>query len=216
MINCNLFKDITETDLEKILNCFSAHKKSFDKDEYIFHSGNSINEIGIIIKGGVNIIKEDFWGNRAIISKIIENDIFGETFSLSSENKINVSVVAFEHTEVLFLNCNKIILNCDNNCKFHRQIIKNILKIICEKNIMLTKKIEHIMKKTTKEKILSFLSEEAIRNKNNKFSIKFNRQELADYLSVDRSALSNELSKLKKEGIIEFNKNKFIINKEVL
>ena len=206
-----LFNGISNDDLQKLLQCFSSYKKTFDKDSYIFHSGDKIHEIGLIVSGGVNIIKEDFWGNRAIIAKISENEIFGEAFAFSSEKILDVSVVAYEKTEVLFLDCEKILFSCNSGCSFHRTLTENIIRMISEKNIMLTRKMQHIMKKTTREKILSYLSEQASKNHSNVFKINLNRQEMADYLSVDRSALSNEFSKLKKEDVIDFNKNMFTL-----
>ena len=209
MIKNMLFKDISEEDLKKMLSCFSAYSKKFNREQYIFHTGDIIKEIGVVLCGGVNIIKEDFWGNRAIIAKMGEGDLFGEAFAFSKEKKLDVSVVASEKTEILFLDCHKILFSCDNGCGFHRILTENMIRMISEKNIMLTRKMEHIMKKTTRDKILSFLSEEAVKNGSSTFKIKLNRQEMADYLSVDRSALSNELSKLRKEGILDFNKNMF-------
>lgn len=206
-----LFKNIIPEDLEKMLACFSAYKKQFEKDEYIWRYGDTVNEIGVVSKGGVNIIKEDFWGNRAIIAKLTEGDVFGEAFAFSMEKRLDVSVVAYEKTEIQFLDCKKILFSCDNGCGFHRTLTENMIRMISEKNIMLTRKMEHIMKKTTREKILSYLSEIAVRNNSNTFTINLNRQEMADYLSVDRSALSNELSKLRKEGILDFNKNMFTL-----
>lgn len=204
-----LFQNILQEDLEKMLSCFSAYRKEYEKEQYIWHYGDIINEIGIILKGGVNIIKEDFWGNRAIIAKLTEGDVFGEAFAFSGKKEIDVSVVAYDNTEIQFLNCKKIFFSCNNGCGFHRTFTENMIKMISEKNIMLTRKMEHIMKKTTREKVLSYLSEIAMKNNSNTFTINLNRQEMADYLSVDRSALSNELSKLRKEGILDFNKNMF-------
>ncbi|OPZ86615.1 MAG: Nitrogen fixation regulation protein FixK [Firmicutes bacterium ADurb.Bin419] len=204
-----LFSDIDEKDLLTMLNCLSARKAVFTKDSYIFTAEGIVNDVGIVLSGSVNIIKEDFWGNRAILAKTQSGELFGEAFSFAGAKRLPVSVVAAEKTEVLFVDFKKITTTCSSSCNFHTQLISNILKILAQKNIMLTQKLEHIVKRTTREKLLSYLSEQAIKHASNNFTIPFNRQELADYLSVDRSAMSNELSKLRDEGILEFSKNNF-------
>ncbi|MGE4385630.1 MAG: Crp/Fnr family transcriptional regulator [Endomicrobiaceae bacterium] len=204
-----LFCNIDEKDIVSILSCLSAKEKIYNKEEYIWSEENKVSEAGIILAGSVNVIKEDYWGNRAIISKFSSGKMFGEAFSCSNLAKLPVSVVASEKTKILFINYKKIITICPNSCAFHSKLIDNMLKILADNNIMLIQKMEHIVKRTTREKILSFLSEQAKKANNNSFKINFNRQELADYLYVDRSAMSNEISKLRNEGILSFKKNHF-------
>ncbi|MFA7074027.1 MAG: Crp/Fnr family transcriptional regulator [Endomicrobiaceae bacterium] len=204
-----LFRNIDEKDIVSILSCLSAKEKIYNKEEYIWSEENKVSEAGIILAGSVNVIKEDYWGNRAIISKFSSGKMFGEAFSCSKLAKLPVSVVASEKTKILFINYKKIITVCPNSCAFHSKLIDNMLKILADNNIMLIQKMEHIVKRTTREKILSFLSEQAKKVNNNSFKINFNRQELADYLYVDRSAMSNEISKLRNEGILSFKKNHF-------
>jgi len=211
--NCPLFWGINKTDLSSLLSCLSARKAVFLKDEYIFSADTTTKSVGIVLSGSLNIIKEDYWGNRAIFAKIHPGEMFGEAFAFSNIQKLPVSVVTSEKSEVIFVDFQKITSICSKSCSFHAQLIQNILKIIAQKNIMLTQKLEHIVKRTTKEKLLSYLSEQATKFGTNSFSIPFNRQELADYLSVDRSAMSNELCKLRDEGIIKFSKNHFTLSK---
>jgi len=206
-----LFENIGEDEILYLLSCLTAKKNVYSKDNYILMAGNNITDIGIIISGSANIIKEDFWGNRAIISKISKGDMFGEALSCAGVSKSNVSVVACEKTEILFINYKKIIITCSKSCSFHNRLIENMIKILAEKDVMLTQKIEHLVKRTTREKLLSYLSSQAISHNSNSFEIPFNRQELADYLSVDRSAMSNELCKLRDEGVIEFRKSHFVL-----
>ena len=213
LITSPLFTGIDDIDLSSMLNCLSAKKAAFTKDTYILSAGNTATDVGIVLSGSVNIIKEDFWGNRAILAKMQSGEMFGEAFAFARLQKLPVSVVAAEKSEVLFVDFKKITSTCSSSCLFHTQLIQNILKILAQKNIMLTQKLEHIVKRTTREKLLSYMSEQAIKSGTNSFIIPFNRQELADYLSVDRSAMSNELSKLRDEGILEFSKNHFILNK---
>lgn len=211
LIKCALFNDISIDDLGSVLKCLSAKDKFYKKNDFIFLEDDKADYVGIIISGSVCVIKEDFWGNRAILAKLEEGELFGETYALADADRLPVSVVATQDSEVVLIDCKKIIKVCSNSCSFHTQLINNLLKILATKNIALNQKIYHIVKRTTREKLISYLSEQAEKSKSNIFKIPFNRQELADYLSVERSAMSHELSKLRDEGIIEFNKNEFIL-----
>ena len=209
---CPLFLDIKEENLESMLDCLSARARTFEKNEFIFNEGDKITKIGIVLAGSVSIIKEDFWGNRSILSLIEAGDLFGESFTFSDTKKIPINAIANEKTDVLFVDYSKIISTCSNACEFHTELIRNMLKILASKNIMLTQKIEHLTQHSTREKLLSYLSEQSRRSESNSFSIPFNRQELADYLSVDRSAMSNELCKMRDEGLISFDKSTFTLH----
>lgn len=206
---CPLFAEIADSDLEALLHCLSAEKEKFKKNSYIFSMEEKVTKIGIILSGRVYIIKEDFWGNRAIFSQLAKGELFGEAFCCAEAEEFPIAVLAIEETQVLMIDYYKIITTCSNSCLFHAKLIKNMLKILAYKNIMLTQKMEHLVKRTTREKLLSYLSEQAMRKKSNIFDIPFNRQELADYLSVDRSAMSNELSKMQKDGLLNFKRNHF-------
>ncbi len=204
-----LFQGIAEKDIGSMLGCLSAREKTYKKNAYILSAGDSVTEVGIVLSGSVNVIKEDFWGNRAIIAKSGAGELFAEAFSCIDTDKLPISIVASENSEVLFIDYKKIITTCSSACTFHTLLINNMIKILANKNIMLMQKIEHTACRTTRDKLLSYLSAQAIQAQSNSFTIPFNRQELADYLSVDRSAMSNELSKLRNEGILEFNKSRF-------
>lgn len=207
--NSALFSNISENDLENILKCLSSKNKFYKKNDFIFSEEDSTNYAGIVISGSVCVIKEDFWGNRAILDKLEVGDLFGEAYALADMDSLPISVIATQDCEVVLINCKKILKTCSNACSFHTRLVNNLMKILASKNISLNQKIYHLVKRTTREKLISYLSEQAEKQKSNTFKIPFNRQELADYLSVDRSAMSHELSKLKNEGIIEFNKSEF-------
>lgn len=206
---CLLFTDIEEKNLEYLLTCLSSQEKHFEKNTFIYHAASPITTIGIILSGNIHIVKEDFWGRRMILSQLGSGDLFGETFTCACIDKIPVSVVAAETSDILFINYLQIISSCSPTCDFHEQLIRNMIKILANKNIALTQKIEHITRHTTREKLLSYLSSQAHYAGSNSFSIPFNRQELADYLSIDRSSMSNELSKMRKEGLLKFEHNYF-------
>ncbi len=212
---CPLFIGMDICSIESVLECLMATYKTYEKDEYIWHTDSIVSNIGIILFGSVNIIKEDFWGNRYIINKAAPGDMFGEAFSYSVTHKSSVSVVANKKCQILFINYKKIINTCPNTCNFHSQLINNMICILANKNTLLMQKMEHLSKRSTKEKLLSYLSGEAAKANSNIFDIPYNRQELADYLIADRSAMSNELCKLRDEGIINFHKNHFELLKKL-
>ncbi|HZK33728.1 MAG TPA: Crp/Fnr family transcriptional regulator [Bacillota bacterium] len=211
-----LLSGISKTDAETLLACLSAKERVYDKNDFIFSAGQQLDSIGLVVAGRVHIVKEDFWGNRTIIEQFASGDLFAEAFTYARVDTIPFSVMAVERTVILFLDHKKIAKLCPVACKFHNRLVENMLRIIAEKNMRLTQKINHLTKRTTREKLLSFLSEHAIRAASNSFNIPFNRQEMADYLSVDRSAMSNELSKMRDEGMIEFNKNLFELRSQVV
>lgn len=208
-----LFMGIKEEDLINMLDCLSADSKKFAKNEYIYMTGDSVSRVGIIAEGGAYIVNEDIAGNRNIIAHVVEGELFGEAFAFAETELLPVSIVASSDCCVIFIDYKKIIMTCNNSCTFHQRLLENMLKLLAEKNILLNDKIRHISKRTIREKVLSYLLRQSQLNKKNYFKIPFNRQELADYLCADRSALSSELCKLRDEGIIEFNKNEFKLNK---
>ncbi|QSX05771.1 Crp/Fnr family transcriptional regulator [Sedimentibacter sp. zth1] len=204
-----LFNGILDDELKSMLSCLSANIKSYGKNEFIYRQGDSVSKVGMIMSGSVHIIKEDFWGNKSIITKSIPGQMFGETYACLKFKELSMSVVTTEKTEILFLDINKVLKTCSSSCEFHNRLIRNFVTVLAEKNIILNKKIDHMANRTIKEKILSYLSYVSQENKSAVFDIPFNRQQLADYLCVDRSALSNELGKLRDENIISFKKNHF-------
>lgn len=206
---CPLFAGIEENQLESLLGCLTATKRTYMKDKFIFRADDHAEFVGIVMSGRVYIIQEDFWGNRVILTHAGSGGLFGEAFSCAEINKLPVSVIAAEKSEIVLINYRKIVTACSSACIFHTQLIKNMLRILAEKNIMLTRKMEHLSKRTTREKILSYLSVQAVRKKSCTVESPYNRQELADYLCVDRSALSRELSLMQKEGLLRYDKNKF-------
>lgn len=209
--NSPLFHQIAESELETMFNCLSVYNKTFAKNTFIFTENDKVSTVGIVLSGSVHVIKEDFWGNRTILTKINIGDIFAETFSCAQVEHLPVSVITAEKSTIMFLDYKRIISTCSSACLFHMRLIQNMLKIIANKNILLTQKIEYITKRTSREKLLCYLSAQAKTCASKSFTIPFNRQELAEYLSINRSAMSNELSKLQKEGLIKFERNKFEI-----
>lgn len=204
-----LFRNFSDEELDNILKCMGCQIKQYKKDQMIIQSGEEISDIGLILSGSVLITKDDFWGNRAILSKLSDGQIFGETFAILRNQKTTVNAICEQNCEVVFLKIERMLTVCSNGCDFHNKLISNLTLLLAKKNLMLTSKIEHLTKRTTREKLLSYLSECSINLGTEAFEIPYNRQQLADFLCVERSAMSSELSKLKKEGIINFDKQKF-------
>lgn len=201
-----LFSGIDEKEIALMLNCLNATIKEYNKDDFVFRVGEKITDVGLVLFGTVHIINEDYWGNRVIISQIKEGNLFGESYACSNSPAKTISAVAVEDTKIMFLDVKRIITTCSSGCVFHTRLIKNLITVLSEKNLLLTSKIDHTSKRSTREKLLSYLSEQSKIANSSSFSIPFDRQQLADFLCVDRSAMSSELSKMKKEGILNYNK----------
>lgn len=209
--NCFLFQGIKKEEISAILSCLSATIKSYQKGSFLYHSGDFITMVGIILTGTIHLVKEDYWGNQNILTQINQGQVFGEVYACLEHTALTLHVVAIENTSVLFLDIHKIITVCAASCKFHTLLIKNLFLELAQKNLILTRKINSISQRTTKDKLLSYLSEQALLFHSNTFEIPFTRQQLADYLSVDRSAMSKELCKLRDCSILKFHKNKFTL-----
>jgi CRP-like cAMP-binding protein len=163
----------------------------------------------MVLSGSARVIKEDENGNVMILTELAASELFGEAFACAGIEQSPVTVLAAEDSEILCIDYKKITSSCSSACGFHSKLIENMLKIIAEKNLLLNQKIEILSKRTTREKLLAFF--DAQRGAAKKFSIPYNREELAHYLCVDRSAMSGELCKMRDEGLLKFHKNKFEI-----
>lgn len=204
-----LFEGIAFEDFEKLLKCLSAKTRNYKKDEIILLAGNNVNFVGLILSGSVKIIKEDAHGNATILTKLLALELFGETFACAGVNHSPVTVQTAEDSEILFIDYKRSITSCTTACPFHTKLIENMLKLISKKNLLLNQKNEILSKRTTREKLLLFFDNQRGRAK--KFTIPYNREELASHLCVDRSAMSRELCKMRDEGLIDFNKSKFAV-----
>lgn len=204
-----LFRGVHVTEVDTMLKCLGAFTKQYAKSEVIYHAGEIVDCIGLVLSGSVNITTDDFWGNAGIFNHVCTGEIFAETYAGIPGEALLINVVAAEKTEVLFLNIKKMIITCSNSCGNHNLLIKNLLQITSKRNLELSRRMLHTSSKSIRGRLISYFSEQIAKEGSCQFTIPFNRQQLADYLSVDRSAMSNELSKMKKEGILTFNKNRF-------
>ena len=186
-------------------------EEHLQKGDIIFLAGTEIRSMGFILSGRVEISRDDFWGNRQVLGHGETGELFGEAYACMPGEVLMVNVVAAEKSRILFLDLGRILNVCTPACSHHNRLIHNLLYIMAKKNLMLTRKIDHMGQRSIREKVMAYLSFESEKQKKKTFGIPFNRQQLADYLAVDRSALSAELSRMKKDGLIEFEKNLFTL-----
>ena len=210
-----LFQGIGSQELEALVGCLSGRERRFEKNAVIFRAGDTPKYLGVVLEGGVRVSREDLLGNRSILGEFGQGDLFGETFALAKAEALPVTVTATQPSQVLLIEGWRIIGTCPHCCGFHTRLIENMMAILARKNLMLSEKMEVMSKRSTRDKLLNYLSGQSQRAGSLTFTIPFNRQELADYLCVDRSAMSSELSKLQKEGILICDRSSFTLNKEL-
>ncbi len=206
-----LFSGIAENELTAMLSCLKAKVKDFPKEAIILRNGETVESVGLILSGSVLIVQDDIWGNRNILSKAGAGKSFATAFACAPGSKSNVDVIAETPVTVMFVNINRILNVCPSACARHNRIIQNVLGELAEKNLRFSEKLEHMGQRTTRSKIMSYLSAEAKRFGSYEFDVPFSRQQLADYLGVERSGLSLELGKMRQDGLIDFHKSHFVL-----
>jgi len=206
-----LFSGVSDTEISAMLNCLQAKPLTFQKGDYVLREGERIDNITVLVKGKLLVQHDDFWGNRNIVNVIRVGEMFGEAYVAPESGSLLNDVIAEEDSAVIFFDVRRILTVCSTACRFHSMVIQNLFFAISEKNRKLVQKIGHMSKRSTRTKLLSYLSEEAKRQNSSHFTIPFTRQQLADFLCVDRSAMSNELCKMRDEGLLQFDKNQFTL-----
>lgn len=210
-----LFRGITENELQQMNAAGYLRKKEYDKNQIIYHMDTIVDEIGIVLTGSVNIINTDFLGSSTILSNISSGGVFAETYALCQEPML-VEVMTAEPAQILFLNIRRIMDGQSNiNSDWYRKLMDNLLQISMRKNLTLSTRIFCTTPKSIRGRLLTYLTSEYRKQRTTTFEIPFNRQQLADYLNVDRSALSKELGKMKEEGLLDFHKNMFRLNQTI-
>lgn len=209
--NCALFNGISDEDLPAMLSCLGARVAEVEKNQIIFEEGSDAKTIGVVLSGSVQLVLDDYYGNRSIVALISPGELFGESFACARVESLPVSMTASADGRVLLLDFSRIVTTCSNACQFHSRMIFNLLRLVAEKNLVFNQKIEITSRRTTREKLMTYLMYQAKLNKSSSFTIPYDRQGLADYLGVERSALSAEISRLRAEGIIESRKSEFTI-----
>lgn len=200
---CPLFDGIEQSDLNSMIACLDGKTIDISKGNPVFLEGTSARFVGVVLAGTVQVIREDYYGNRSVMTILQPGNLFAEAFSLAGLNTMPVSVIAVKDSTVLLLDCRRILTTCSNSCHFHTLLLRNLLQEMAQKNLALSQKIRYMSQKTTREKIMAFLLDQAKQQKSHEFVIPYDRQALADYLGVERSAMSAEISKLRKSGEID-------------
>ena len=206
-----LFSGISEEELAAMLSCLDAKKESFPKDAFLLRAGDTAESIGLVLSGSVLVIQEDIWGNRNILSKAGPGQTFAAAYACAPGSVLSASVVAETPVTVMLLNVGRVLNVCSSACSHHSRIIRNLLGELAEKNLRLSEKLTHMGQRSTRAKLMSYLSAEAQRLGRYEFDVPFSRQQLADYLAVERSGLSLELGKMRAEGLLDFHKNHFVL-----
>jgi len=206
-----LFAGISKNCIPAMLGCLGARTLECKKGSAIISIGDRAENLGVVLNGKIQMVNLDYYGNRSIVAEMESSQVFGEVFACSDIAVMPVDIVASEDSSVLLLNARRITQVCTNACSFHRQIIFNLLKIVAAKGLMFGQKINVVSKRTTREKLLTYLGTVAEQEGDDTFTIPYNRQELADYLEVDRSGLSSEIGKMCKEGIIRCHRSNFTL-----
>lgn len=207
--NCPFFMGLAEEEILSILHCVDAKVITKENNEYLFRMGEHTQTMGLVLSGSILVIQEDFWGHRNIMAKIQAGDFFAEAYAATPGSVLNISVVASEACKILMLNINRLLTVCPTVCEHHNRMIRNLVSVLANKVLLFNDKITHMSKRSTREKLLSYLSSESIRQGKRSFDIPYDRQQLADYLCVERAAMSTELSKLQKEGLLKTTRNHF-------
>lgn len=210
---CPLFAGIEDKDLESLLACMGAKPRWYEKGEVILSEGDEASELGVVLSGSAQVMRMDYDGNRSIMTHLEAGDMFAEAFVCAGVKYMPVQVVATEKTQVLLLDGARLTTTCTSACGFHHRMIYNLMRILATKNLACNQKIDIVSKRTTREKLLTYLWLQSQRVQSHSFVIPYNRQELADYLGVERSGLSTEIGKLRAEGVLESEKNRFTLLK---
>ena len=204
-----LFDGISEQERGAMLGCIGYHIGTFKKGGIVALEGENLRHIGIVLSGSVDMVKEDFWGHKTMLLRIRKDEIFGETFACGEDNLSVVTFQVSEDAKILFLPFDRVMHSCTMACRFHHQLIENMVHIIANKNRDLMRKVEVVSRRSIREKLLTYLSIQAQVHASRYFEIPLGRVELAEYLCVDRSALTRELAKMKEDGLIDYDRNCF-------
>lgn len=204
-----LFDGIDPRERKCMLDCTGYHIAAFRRGEIVAFEEDHIKHIGVVISGAVDMIKEDLWGNKTMLVRVRKDELFGETFACGSDQLSVVTFQVSEDARILFIPFDRVMHSCTMACQFHHRLIENMVRIIADKNRDLMRKVEVVSKRTIREKMLAYLSIQAQIQRTQNIEIPLGRVELAEYLCVDRSALTRELVKMKEDGLIDYDKNRF-------
>ena len=203
LTRCPLFAGITKEESAGMLECLGGRVMQVPKGSPVFLEGDPAKFMGVVLSGTVQVVREDYYGNRSVLTVVGPGGLFAEAFACAGVDTLPVSVFALQNSAVLLLDCQRVLTGCANACTFHARLISNLLRGISRKNLNLTQKIRYMSRKTTREKLLEYLMDQAKLHGSDAFTIPYDRQALADFLGVERSAMSAEIGKLRRAGVLE-------------
>ncbi len=215
LVGTSLFAGLNGEEIARVLTCLGAHTRAYDRDQVICPAGGVTSFIGVVLSGSVVMEHQDAWGNRSLLSRMGPGDTYAEMYALIPGEPMPVSIVAATDCHVLRLQAAKLGQVCGRACTFHTQLVRNLLRVMAQRNLDLTRRMFHTSPKTIRARLMSYLSDESMRARSRIFTIPYDRQQLADYLGVDRSALSNELGKMRREGLLRCVRNRFELSEDV-
>ena len=207
---CALFEGLSEAEISKALSCMSAREARCRRGQYLLHAGDPVRTPGVVLSGEVELFQEDFWGNRNLLTTVGAGEMFAEAFACAQAPS-PVSAVCRTDARVVYLNVLAVLFPCETVCAQHRQLTQNLIRVLAQKNMQLNEKTGYLSQRSTREKLLSYLSAQARRTGSASFRIPFDRQQLADFLSVNRSAMSAELSRMQEAGLLRVSRSSFTL-----
>jgi len=210
--SAGLFRDIDAAELEAMLKCLGAEIQDVSKDVIVLLAGDKPQYVGVVLTGQLHIVREDYDGNRSLLAAVTPGEIFAEALCCAGILESPVTVISDIDSTIMLLSFSRILHTCPNSCAYHTKLIENMLELIANKNLQLQSRMEIISLKAVRAKVMRYL-ESFVPKQGRNITIPFNREEMADFLCIERSALSHELSKMKRDRLIEYKKNKFFLHK---
>ena len=210
LTECALFHGLREAQIREMLPCLSARQSRFRRGQFLLRAGDRVAFAGILLSGEAEVLQEDFWGNRNLLAAVGPGDLFAEAFACAHAVS-PVSVLCKTDGSVLYLNVRAVFSPCEKACAQHKALSQNLIRVLAEKNMQLNEKAGFLSQRTTREKLLAYLSAQARRAGSASFRIPFDRLQLADFLSVNRSAMSAELSRMQREGLLCADRSSFTL-----
>ncbi len=211
---CVLFYGVGSEEIGPLMTCMNGQVLHYGKGEYVLRAGDRISQTCILLNGSVIAEQVDYWGNRNILQEFRPGDLFAVNYAITNDDAVPSNVLALEESCILTVDADRLVKVCDRGCKCHNSIKDNLIIMLSTRNKAMDRKLRHLSRRSTREKLISYLTETSITEGSREFDIHLDRQQLADYLAVDRSAMSAELSKMKREGMLDYRKNHFILYTE--
>lgn len=204
----SLFQGIPDGELSEVLECLQVRQQRYQKEEILLYAGDTASEFGILLEGRIQVLREEYDGQRSIVADVMPGELFAEAFACASKERdkiLLVTVQSMAASLVLWIHARRLAASC----AYHSRLTENMLGILAVKNILLNRKIGHLSKRSTREKLLSYFTEQAMLQGSNRIAVPFSQQELADYLCVERSGLSAVLNDLRRAGILQYTRGQF-------